>query len=56
MQVISAWCNKDVGGKEPLDDTEVTRGMCKACYEEVTNDKGRHGISKGPDQKLLLRS
>ena len=38
MEVVCAWCKKDLGTKEPLEDTSVTHEMCQECYEEKTNE------------------
>lgn len=39
---VCAWCGKDMGEKEPLEDKSVTHGMCEKCLKEVTNhDKRR---------------
>lgn len=33
MIVICAWCKKDLGVKEPLEDKAVSHGMCPECVE-----------------------
>ncbi len=35
MKIICAWCNKDMGEKEPLDNLETTHGMCPMCHFSV---------------------
>lgn len=35
MQVICAWCNKDLGQKEPLEETKVSHGICPICMESL---------------------
>jgi len=30
-----AWCGKDMGRKEPLDDPRRTDGICPACAEQM---------------------
>jgi len=37
MKVVCAWCNKDMGEKEPTKGrqrNEVTHGMCDKCYKK----------------------
>ena len=29
--VQCAWCQKDMGEKEPLDDLSITHGICPEC-------------------------
>jgi DNA-binding CsgD family transcriptional regulator len=36
MNVQCAWCGKDIGRKEPLEDTETTHGICPDCYRTVS--------------------
>jgi len=31
MKIQCAWCGKDLGEKEPLDDGRVTHGICQEC-------------------------
>lgn len=31
MKVECAWCKKMLGEKEPLDDLQVTHGICSEC-------------------------
>ena len=33
MKVICSYCRKKIGEKEPLDDDNVSHGMCEDCYE-----------------------
>ena len=33
MVTVCAWCEKDMGSKEPLEDPGVTHGICSACVE-----------------------
>lgn len=48
MKVTSAWCGKDMGEKEPLDNEDTTHGMCQECYDtEMGNLKAaRPGLMK----------
>ena len=38
MKSICAWCKKDMGDKEPLEDLSTTHGMCKECYERMEKE------------------
>jgi len=38
MKRICAWCNKDMGEKEPLEDESVTHGMCMECLRRVSHE------------------
>lgn len=31
MRVACAWCKRDMGYKEPLDDPSISHGMCDEC-------------------------
>ena len=31
MIVICAWCDKDLGDKEPLGNNDISHGICKEC-------------------------
>jgi len=35
MRVQCAWCNKDVGEKEPLDDKSTTHSICQECFDKL---------------------
>ena len=30
-----AWCNKNMGEVEPLEDKRITHGICPDCYETI---------------------
>ena len=34
MIILCAWCQKNLGEKEPLDDQSITHGMCQDCYDK----------------------
>jgi len=36
---MCAWCNTVLGEKEPLDDHNITHGMCKPCLEKESAKK-----------------
>jgi hypothetical protein len=31
MKAICAWCGKELGEREPIEDESLTHGMCEAC-------------------------
>lgn len=31
MKIVCAWCGRDMGEKEPLEDMDETHGMCFWC-------------------------
>lgn len=35
MRNICAWCGKDLGVKEPLDDPEVAKTICAGCAQRL---------------------
>lgn len=37
MKIVCAWCNADLGDKEPLEDTKVSHGICLTCMEVEIN-------------------
>ncbi|KKM97309.1 hypothetical protein LCGC14_1169310 [marine sediment metagenome] len=39
MRVICSWCGKDMGEKEPLDNEEISHGICEECQERLTEMK-----------------
>jgi len=45
MKIICAWCQKDLGEKEPLEDTAITHSICDACQqkqiEEIAKSLGK---------------
>ncbi len=52
MKVVCAWCGKDMGEKEPLDDPSVTHGICQECYhkqrsEPAKEDNGAWWVESG---------
>lgn len=36
MVTVCAWCQRDMGSKEPLHDPAVSHGICSACVERQT--------------------
>ena len=47
MLIVCAWCKKEIGQKEPVDDSSETHGMCLSCEEAFEMDiktfiEGRH--------------
>ena len=35
MFLICGWCKKDMGEKEPLDNKDMTHGICKVCADAL---------------------
>ena len=35
MNVVCAWCKKQIGTKEPLQSEETTHGICPECLKKV---------------------
>lgn len=33
MKIVCAWCQKDMGEREPFDDPITSHGICPACFE-----------------------
>ena len=42
MILICAWCKNVLEEKEPLDNKDVTYGICKPCADEL---KAKYGMS-----------
>lgn len=42
MKVICAWCQLDMGEKEPLEVTLTSHGICEKCSEEMLTQTGRY--------------
>ncbi len=38
MEVICCQCKKFIKEKEPLENTEVSHGICGECYTEIINE------------------
>lgn len=34
MKIECAWCNKDLGEKEPLENKDKTHTICEECSEK----------------------
>ena len=41
MKAICAWCNKALGEREPLDDPQITHGICPACQRALDWERER---------------
>lgn len=35
MIVQCAWCDKEMGVKEPLEQTDITSSICEPCFNRV---------------------
>ena len=38
MKRVCAWCGKDMGEKEPLEDTSVTHTICEDCAKKLEEE------------------
>lgn len=60
MQIVCAWCEKEMGEKEPLRDPSVTHGICDLCQVGIANEvkelEKRRGnvLVKALDAKTLF--
>jgi transcription initiation factor TFIIIB Brf1 subunit/transcription initiation factor TFIIB len=47
MRAVCAWCDADLGEREPLDDPSITHGICADCKslieENVMDDEPEGG-------------
>ena len=43
MILICAWCKNVLGEKEPLDNKDITHGICKPCAADL---KMKYGMSE----------
>ena len=53
MKVICAWCKKPMGEKEPLDNTNISHGICPDCFAEVKKDISKISILRAEGQKTF---
>lgn len=58
MKIVCAWCEKELGEKEPLEDKDITHGMCFRCFLKIrremrksVNRKSQVVNRRGNDQK-----
>jgi hypothetical protein len=35
MKILCSWCKKDMGEKPPLEDRDITHGLCTACAKKI---------------------
>lgn len=42
MKISCGWCSKDMGAKEPLDDPQITTGICESCLELLRLETRRY--------------
>lgn len=38
MIIICAWCSKNEGEKQPLENKEITHSICQECSEQLTKE------------------
>ncbi len=41
MKIVCAWCDKDLGAKEPLGNTGATHGICPPCKDKFIQQARR---------------
>lgn len=42
MKIKCGWCDKDMGEKEPIENREITHGICKDCvFKKIIGKKSR---------------
>jgi len=34
-----AWCNKEIGSKEPLEDNSITHTICEECRKRIEKER-----------------
>jgi len=57
MKVECAWCGKNLGEKEPVEDTGITHGMCPACREtERKTGEFELAIKRDPARYSVVRN
>jgi hypothetical protein len=46
MKVICAWCKKDLGDKEPLEEKTISHSICENCYSSIIDSIPSMPLSK----------
>jgi len=54
MRIVCAWCGKELGEKEPLEDKRITHGICPECLAKYFPEKKIN--STGGNPKSIYRS
>jgi len=44
--ILCAWCGKNLGEKEPLEDKSITHGICKECKKQLLADLNKKDIER----------
>ena len=44
MKRVCAWCGKDMGEKEPIEDSSITHGICEVCTKKFEEDPNEINI------------
>lgn len=47
---VCAWCKKELGEKEPLEDKRITHGMCEECLEALHEDEEKEEMNNGSNK------
>ena len=55
MILICAWCKKNLGEKEPLDNLDVTHGICKPCADKLKAEFGMSAALDTEDVQTITR-
>jgi len=58
MKRLCAWCGKNMGEKEPLDDKRATHGLCDKCAKKLENKetKTMKELKQGDSAKIVKMS
>jgi hypothetical protein len=40
MKIVCAWCQTEMGDKEPFEDSAVSHTICRGCTEIVLEQSG----------------
>ncbi len=46
MKVICAWCKKDMGEKEPLNDPKITHSVCDNCQKDIKEQNRLYHLNR----------
>ena len=56
MNIVCAWCNTQMGEREPLDDKSETHGICKPCLRNLMREQNAVAIKKSADRLVIATS
>ena len=52
MKIICGWCSKDLGEKLPIEDKNITHGICEICLIKFKQG-GKSGEEKSKTVLLV---